>query len=100
MIILSITFAFIRYLMSNQKAKWSQETKTLVMGICAFQYVDLNHYPKNWSLSKIKSEDKIGFKKILNCSIALESKYEPKEFFDIWKSNTDKITDEARIYLH
>lgn len=85
MIILSITFAFIRYLMSNQKAKWSEEAKTLVMGICAFQYVDLNHYPKNWSLSKIESDDKIGFKKILNCSIALEVRKEIVSLYIFYK---------------
>jgi len=99
-IILSIAFSVIRYLNSSQEVKWSEEAKTIAMGICAFQYLDSNNHPTNWSLAKIENNDKIGFQKISNCSIQFESKYDPQEFFNTWKSNTIKITSEARTYLH
>ena len=99
-LIVAIAFALIRYLIYDKDVKWSEEAKTVVMGICALQYLKQNNHPTTWSLSEIENNDKMGFKKITNCSSTFESKYEPQEFFDNWKSNTAIVTNEARTYLH
>ena len=83
---------------SDSTVKWSAEAKTVAQGICAFQYLNEKGV-KGWTLNKLESEDKLGYEKVLNCANSFESKYHPQVFFNTFKSDTDKIAVEARMYL-